>query len=238
MFNSTYNISIPEPCHENWQTMTVSEKGKFCNACQKNVHDFTKASDKQIIDAFNIDKNLCGRFLDSQLERDIFETKEKSSFWLATTSTILSFLALGNENVSAQEKARIEQIENKIISNDNIEYNSERIISGVVSDSLGPLQNVQVKVLNTNIFTSSDSNGKYNIKAMNGQTLEFITDKNVTTNKQYASIVHINNINNASNLDVLIDYRLQMLTGTVGGACMIRQSFIRRTFNKIKNLFK
>jgi hypothetical protein len=117
MFKSTYNISIPEPCHENWQAMTVVNKEKFCNACQKNVHDFTKASDKQIIDAFKIDKNLCGRFLDSQLERDIFENKEKSNFWLATISTILSFLALGSSQVSAQEKVKIDKTDNKNILN-------------------------------------------------------------------------------------------------------------------------
>lgn len=108
MFTSSYNISISEPCHENWQAMTTVNKEKFCNACQKNVHDFTKASDKQIIKAFKIDENLCGRFLDFQLERDIFENKEKSSFWLAITLTILSFLALGSSQVSAQEMVKIE----------------------------------------------------------------------------------------------------------------------------------
>jgi hypothetical protein len=99
MFKSSYNIAVPKPCHENWQEMTVVEKGKFCNSCQKNVHDFTKASDKQIIDAFKIDKNLCGRFLNSQLERNILGNKEKNGLWLATSSVILSFLTLSNNQV-------------------------------------------------------------------------------------------------------------------------------------------
>ena len=29
------NISIPEPCHENWQNMSVIEKERFCDLCQK-----------------------------------------------------------------------------------------------------------------------------------------------------------------------------------------------------------
>jgi hypothetical protein len=34
-------ISIPEPCHENWHTMTPTQQGRFCNACAKEVVDFS-----------------------------------------------------------------------------------------------------------------------------------------------------------------------------------------------------
>ena len=37
-------LSIPEPCHENWQQMTPTEQGRYCNACAKEVVVLTKES--------------------------------------------------------------------------------------------------------------------------------------------------------------------------------------------------
>ncbi|MEP7095663.1 MAG: hypothetical protein ABI793_16490, partial [Flavobacterium sp.] len=70
-------ISIPEPCHENWLEMTPTEKGRFCGNCQKNVIDFTKSSDREILLAYNKTENICGQFKVSQLQREISIPKEK-----------------------------------------------------------------------------------------------------------------------------------------------------------------
>jgi hypothetical protein len=34
-------ISINEPCHEDWATMTETQKGAFCQKCALEVIDFT-----------------------------------------------------------------------------------------------------------------------------------------------------------------------------------------------------
>jgi len=73
--NRKISISIPKPCHENWQKMTTLEKGRFCDSCQKQVFDFTKSSDREILRKFNLEENICGRFLKTQLERDIVVPK-------------------------------------------------------------------------------------------------------------------------------------------------------------------
>ena len=45
-------VYIPNPCHENWNNMVAAEKGKFCNACAKQVIDFSMMSDTQILNYF------------------------------------------------------------------------------------------------------------------------------------------------------------------------------------------
>ena len=87
MSKTHLNLSIPTPCHENWDTMLPNEKGKHCLSCQKTVVDFTKMTDTQIIRYFQDYKNsTCGRFLDTQLNRPILQPvtmKPQSRFaWL------------------------------------------------------------------------------------------------------------------------------------------------------------
>ena len=63
-------ITIPTPCHENWETMTREEKGRFCSVCSKTVRDFTAASDEENIDVVsNSTEEICGNFYEIQLDR-------------------------------------------------------------------------------------------------------------------------------------------------------------------------
>ncbi|MGE8513035.1 MAG: hypothetical protein ACN6N7_10075 [Chryseobacterium culicis] len=64
-------ITIPKPCHENWNAMTPEEKGKFCAVCSKTVHDFTGFSDEELVARFNLEENICGRFREDQLGKNL-----------------------------------------------------------------------------------------------------------------------------------------------------------------------
>lgn len=44
-----FGISIPKPCHEDWNKFASDEKGAFCKVCSKSVHDFTKKKPEEII---------------------------------------------------------------------------------------------------------------------------------------------------------------------------------------------
>lgn len=67
--NASFSLSIPHPCSEDWKTFTPTATGGFCGRCQKNVIDFTKATDDEII-AFISKKpeHVCGRFRSNQLK--------------------------------------------------------------------------------------------------------------------------------------------------------------------------
>jgi hypothetical protein len=62
-------ISIPKPCHEDWNKMTPNEKGAFCGKCAKTVVDFTKKTTEEIKDFLiaQSGKKICGRFMSEQL---------------------------------------------------------------------------------------------------------------------------------------------------------------------------
>lgn len=63
-------LSIHEPCHQDWNAMTETAKGRFCSSCSKTVIDFTMMTDAQLINYFLEHKNdrTCGRLLTEQLD--------------------------------------------------------------------------------------------------------------------------------------------------------------------------
>ena len=120
-----YKISIPKPCHEDWNRMTVSEKGRFCSSCAKTVIDFTKMSSIQIHDFLdkNQDQKICGHFKKTQLDTihlsipiQIIKTKHsfRTSFLLALLIAMGTTLINCTNHDGKQQK--IENIEIEEIS--------------------------------------------------------------------------------------------------------------------------
>jgi hypothetical protein len=66
-------LSIPEPCHQDWNKMTPNDQGRFCTSCSKTVVDFSNMSDAALMQYFeNLkDSNVCGRVYTDQLDRSI-----------------------------------------------------------------------------------------------------------------------------------------------------------------------
>jgi hypothetical protein len=75
-------LTVPEPCHENWDAMSPVEKGKFCGSCQKQVVDFSNMNDRQVAEFFKKPStgSVCGRFMTDQLDREIEIPKKRLPF--------------------------------------------------------------------------------------------------------------------------------------------------------------
>ncbi|MBX9784039.1 MAG: carboxypeptidase-like regulatory domain-containing protein [Chitinophagaceae bacterium] len=104
-------ISVPEPCHEDWNKMTPVEQGKHCAVCQKNVVDFTTQDDEEILNFFkNYNGSACGRFTKEQLNRpiEIIELKPASSFLKYAAGLLLPGLMIGSK-VSGQQKKDVKK---------------------------------------------------------------------------------------------------------------------------------
>ncbi len=159
-------ISIPKPCHENWENMTPMEKGRFCVSCQKQVHDFTNSSDREIAKAFKDNKNICGLFLNSQLNRELVTPKERKSFWIAAGMAITSFLFLGNQKASAQKVETIEQqLKNKNVKKEAEPAILKTVKGKVVADSISgqPLAGITITSRFSDKKTQTDTHGNFSI---------------------------------------------------------------------------
>ncbi len=69
--NQKLNITIPKLCHEDWNSMTPDQAGRFCSSCTKSVVDFTNKSKEEIQQYFteNSGVKVCGRFKNEQVNR-------------------------------------------------------------------------------------------------------------------------------------------------------------------------
>lgn len=105
MKKQTY-IYIQEPCHENWNSMTNEEQGRFCHSCSKTVTDFSVMTDTEILKYLSAaNGSTCGRFASDQVNREIHQpaTAAKKTFWAYLLSMFLPVMVAGKLN--AQKKA-------------------------------------------------------------------------------------------------------------------------------------
>lgn len=112
------HISIPNPCSENWDEMTPTEKGAFCQKCSKDVYDFTRTSFQEIREIVEQNENgsICGRIRKAQL----VALQDEYSQWYEpnSTSVLRLFLfslflvfGLGLFTCSAQESEMLYRVQ-------------------------------------------------------------------------------------------------------------------------------
>lgn len=175
-------ITIPRPCHENWDSMAAAEKGKFCSVCSKTVHDF---SNKELINTFDSDKDICGRFREDQLNVDLnFSLVSKLALGLLAFG---SFTATVNAQETKLEKTKVSEkvpgVKMNVLSADPFNRNSTLRIGTpaltpqnrplVVLDgkkiSIEELRVIKPESIETvNSFTAKEAVEKYGEEAKNG----------------------------------------------------------------------
>ena len=102
------NINIPEPCSEDWNAMTPSDKGAFCKKCALDVYDFTNKSGDEIREVLtvNIGSRVCGHINKTQLDQlnsdfSSWQMNDKRSFQRAWIFTL--FVVFGMTLFSCEE---------------------------------------------------------------------------------------------------------------------------------------
>jgi hypothetical protein len=102
------SLQITTPCHENWDEMSATEQGKFCDSCAKTVIDFTNKSKAEIIDTIeNSTGSVCGRYHEKQVD-EIGNNGSRLLYPIAASLTGLALLAPGQTQAQDTTAADVE----------------------------------------------------------------------------------------------------------------------------------
>jgi CarboxypepD_reg-like domain len=163
-------VTVPQPCHENWQAMTPAAQGRHCTACDKVVVDFTRMTDAEVV-AFlsQASGRSCGRFRAEQLSRPLRVTADvpASRRWLAAALAVLGLGAAGP--VAAQNKPSASQEQRmrpgKPVAVQPSAKPPQPTVRGIVLDSVShePLPGVTVLLRGTTIGISTNADGSFEL---------------------------------------------------------------------------
>jgi len=231
------SIEIPEACGENWEHMTVSQLGKFCQVCKKEVIDFTNTTDAELLQKIKSGQKICGRFKQSQLSRDLKPNNSKTNWkQLAVAAGFTSVLAIAAPANAQKTSTKTEQLEKTSEKNseekNSISAKDSIVISGTVTDEEDlPIPGVHIKVLDSKILTQTDFDGHFKIilpekTAANNLKLEF-------TSLGYETQV-INADLKSENLDIKMNTSETITTGIV---VVEKTNLLRRVGYFFKRLF-
>lgn len=182
--SNAIKITIPEPCHENWATMTPTERGRHCAVCTKEVIDFTTKTDAEVIKLVQSNSNMCGRMRSDQVNREITLSRKQNNSFPTYFAALALPLALGftSDLVAQHDKAPVLQttqvihqpLKNQSIIQGKIAPQPLMTITGVVADHHGnTLPGATVAVKNSARSVQTDFDGNYSIAVSPGESLIF-----------------------------------------------------------------
>jgi hypothetical protein len=192
MKKPTYTLSIPQPCHERWDAMTPSEKGRFCASCQTQVVDFTGLSDREVIQLIERSSGkVCGRLHPQQLDRPmVFEP------WVQRASVRFSGFFAGLMMLSSAQPSNVQASGGQaevvsvfsegttasgdsclIVENEQNQDSLKNVIHGRVLDAETnlPVAFANVFAQDTSSGTSSGFDGEYFLKVSTRDMKDVVT---------------------------------------------------------------
>lgn len=167
-------ISIPNPCHESWDEMTLVNGGRFCAHCNKKVTDFTNFTDQELYNFIRNNGKGCGRYKASQLNRPIsIPYQPHSQLYRIAIAIGLTLIISQSPTLYAQNKPPLKNQTNLLHKNDTIGTHTptKGQLQGTITKQIeGPAMYAIVTLHNNGHFegvTATDMNGNYQFNALN-----------------------------------------------------------------------
>lgn len=201
-------LTIPNPCSEKWENFTSTATGGFCSSCSKNVVDFTKLGDDEILDFFRQKPaHTCGRFRADQVKvytatPQLTINPGMALFKAGFVGLLLLFMNRQSfaQGAPAQTKTQVTQapvVKGEVVTRPAT--NPDQTVRGVVKDDFGQgLPGVSILLFGTQLGTVTDADGRFEFprKLKEGdklifsfigfETKEYIVPKEVTGNTEVA----------------------------------------------------
>ncbi|WP_281612683.1 carboxypeptidase-like regulatory domain-containing protein [Flammeovirga sp. SubArs3] len=182
-------LKIDTPCKENWDNMSLNEKGRFCEICSKTLIDFTQKTDSQIIKEINNNENLCVRLTSEQEKIPFVEIKKNNENKLPYSNVAVGLMIVTSlsfnqtsEATNVPLQADLEQTSNNDLGADKsintTTFKRSTLFSGQITSENGEVvENAKVTFITINqIFsTYTLKDGTFSIKIPK----ELIDDENV-----------------------------------------------------------
>jgi hypothetical protein len=169
---NSLHLSIPQPCHEDWDKMNPTEQGMFCNVCSKCVVDFTQFSDDELLAYFSrAPKNVCGRFDSTQLNKTITQTPVYSPWftfpkkWMVAAGLWIGLLAKGIAQTATTDSLTAQQEIATPLQHQATTTDTTRRLTGIVVDSTTneALSGVMIVIAGTPLGAYTDANGEFSM---------------------------------------------------------------------------
>lgn len=177
-------ISIPQPCHENWNEMLPEEKGRFCLSCQKCVLDFTKMSDLEI-KSHSKQKDICVRLDERQIKR--FNSNQNFKFpnWFRYSSLLVAFglSSIGFGQNNSELKYTTSDIE-KLIKKDTVVILKLHVVDNFEGSPISGAK-VYLNKKKRKISTITDENGYFELEIPTKYLNDYIIVESEYLNRDY-----------------------------------------------------
>jgi len=186
-------VTIAEPCLQNWDEMEKGEGFNFCKACSKNVIDFSGYTNAEIINVLaNAGSSICGRLSQTQLNQlnyhlAIVPTNNRN--WMKYLGVLAIGMSIFMMDARAGNlKTPIEitrGINNK--TDDKKPVVPKKIYGYVIGVDNKPAAGIRLVIINTDFFALTDKNGRYEITL--GDKFDVSKNQLVVDSIQYAAFL-------------------------------------------------
>jgi|GEM_PF-2433518 len=249
------SINIKTPCQEDWASMTIVEKNRFCQSCQKVVVNFEAMSDEEVIAYLDKQKGqkTCGRFTNIQLDRinqkiNSVQPKEKASTSLIKPILAATILAATTSTAALSQESNSKEVNpTEVVETEKPKEEKEgthtKIYGTVKSAETNELlPDVRVWIEGTMLRTSTDKEGKFELSIPTQEiaptSIHF--GSMYWKNSSVSLIVKLNSWENHE-MDVKLERKIytEEYTEMLLGAIMVERKlpFYKRVWKKIKSLF-
>ncbi|MBE5320404.1 hypothetical protein IM793_14660 [Pedobacter sp. MR2016-19] len=162
-------VTIAEPCLQNWDEMDKGEGFNFCKACSKNVIDFSGYTNAEIINVLaNAGSSVCGRMSQSQLNQlnyhlAIVPTNNRNWMkYLGVLAIGMSIFVMDARAENFKEPIEITRSINNKTDNKK-PVMPKKVYGYVIGADNKPLAGIRLSILDTKYATLTDKNGRYEI---------------------------------------------------------------------------